>query len=95
MANNKSALKRIKINERNRLRNKSYKTSMKRALKSYMSAIEAYRSESTPENKEILEKTRSLTYKTLDKCVKVNILHRNTVSRKKAQLARYQTLLST
>ena len=36
MANNKSAEKRIKINERNRLRNRFYKSSVRTLIKKFL-----------------------------------------------------------
>lgn len=86
MANNKSALKRIKTNERNRLKNKSYKGDLKRALKQYLLAIETHRLTPTGETFTKVKYELSKTYQKFDKCVKVNVLHANTAARKKAKL---------
>jgi small subunit ribosomal protein S20 len=43
MANNKSAKKRIKINERNRLRNRFYKSSVRTLTKSFVKELEVYK----------------------------------------------------
>jgi small subunit ribosomal protein S20 len=43
MANNKSAKKRIKINERNRLRNRFYKSSVRTLIKSFLKDLEIYK----------------------------------------------------
>ena len=87
MANNKSALKRIKTNERNRIQNKTYKVELKRSLKKYLLTVENYRLNPTDVTLNDLKKELSVTYQKFDKCVKVNVLHRNTASRKKAKLA--------
>ena len=42
MANNKSAKKRIEIAERNRLRNRTYKSSMRTLMKRCFAACDAY-----------------------------------------------------
>jgi small subunit ribosomal protein S20 len=87
MANNKSALKRIKINERNRLQNKTYKVALKRALKNYLLTVEQYRLDPTETKLNELKPALSNTYQKFDKCVKMNLLHRNTAARKKSNLA--------
>ena len=42
MANNKSAIKRIKINERKRVENAPYKSLVKTFIKKYFKALEEY-----------------------------------------------------
>ena len=51
MANNKSAVKRIKINERNRLENRRYKGNVKRIIKVYLENLNGYKISKTDENK--------------------------------------------
>ena len=43
MANNKSALKRIRINKRNRLQNKFYKSSVRTLIKMFFKRLEEYK----------------------------------------------------
>lgn len=88
MANIKSALKRIQTAERNRLRNKSYKSAVKTLSKSYLSAVDAYAAELTPDQKETVEERLAAAYSKIDKAVKSGVLHRNTGARKKARLAK-------
>jgi small subunit ribosomal protein S20 len=88
MANTKSALKRIKIAERNRLRNKSYKSAVKTLMKKYYSAVESYAANPTPEAMESVQAAMSAAYSKIDKAVKRNVLHSNNGARKKAHLAK-------
>ena len=88
MANSKSAIKRIKVAERNRLRNKAYKSAIKTLTKNYFNAVDTYRVEPTPENMETAQKAMSVTYSKIDKAVKKKVLHRNNGARKKARLAK-------
>lgn len=88
MANIKSAIKRIKIAERNRLRNKSYKSAVKTLMKKYHSAVESYAANPTPEGLASVQVAMSAAYSKIDKAVKRNVLHRNNGARKKAGLAK-------
>jgi small subunit ribosomal protein S20 len=89
MANNKSAKKRIEINERNRLRNRYYKSSVRTLIKVFFQDLERYKTSKNPEEKEKLEKILSSIYSLIDKGTKKNIFHKNTAARKKAKLAAY------
>ncbi len=82
MANIKSAKKRIRQNEKRRLRNKAYKSFLKTITKKYI------REEDPEKKKELLQKV----YSAYDRAVSKGILHRNTVARKKSKLARLMTL---
>lgn len=82
MANTKSALKRAKIAERNRLRNKSYKSAVKTLMKKYFVAVETYAANPTPESKEEIQTRMSEAYSKIDKAVKRGILHPNNGARK-------------
>jgi small subunit ribosomal protein S20 len=88
VANIKSALKRIKIAERNRLRNKSYKSAVKTLMKKYYSAVSTYAANPTPEAMETVNQAMSDAYSKIDKAVKRNVLHSNNGARKKANLAK-------
>lgn len=89
MANNKSAEKRIGINQRNRLRNKYYKTSVKTLMKLFFLNLEVYKNSQNIEDKKKLKEILSSIYKLMDKGRKKKIFHKNTAARKKAKLAAY------
>ena len=89
MANSKSAEKRIEINERNRLRNRFYKSSIRTSIKVFLRDLENYNVSKSPENKEKLQKALNLVYSLIDKGTKKNIFHKNTAARKKAKLAAF------
>ena len=83
MANNKSARKRIETNERNRLQNRYYKTSVRTLTKLFLKTL----AEQTPESKEKSKTILNSIYSFLDKGTKKNIFHKNTAARQKARLA--------
>ena len=89
MANNKSAEKRIRTNERNRLQNRLYKSSVRTLTKKFLTDLESYKDSKNPEEKEKLTKMLGSVYSLIDKGTKRNVFHRNTAARKKAQLAAY------
>jgi small subunit ribosomal protein S20 len=88
VANIKSAIKRINIAERNRLRNKSYRSASRTLMKRYFTALEAYTANPTPEAKQEVEERMSAAYSKIDKAVKRGVLHSNTGARRKARLAK-------
>ena len=79
MANIKSAKKRIKTNEKARLVNKSFKSSMKTSIKKVEDAIVNNKKE------EALVLFKETT-KLIDKAVNKGILHKNNAGRKKSRL---------
>jgi len=87
MANNKSARKRIGINERNRLRNRYYKTSVRTLTKLFFKNLKLSETAETPESKAKLQTILNSIYSFLDKGTKKNIFHKNTAARQKARLA--------
>ena len=89
MANNKSAEKRIRTNERNRLQNRFYKSSVRTLTKKFLKDLEVYKELKTPEQREKLTKMLGSVYSLIDKGTKRNVFHRNTAARKKSQLAAY------
>jgi len=89
MANNKSSEKRIKITERNRLRNRLYKSSVRTLIKTFFKDLESYKTSKNPVEKEKLQKILSSVYSLIDKGTKKNIFHKNAAARKKAKLAAY------
>ncbi|MCI6151541.1 30S ribosomal protein S20 [Fusobacterium perfoetens] len=80
MANNKSAKKRVELNERNRVRNQAIKTRVKNVAKKVLAAVEG-------KDKAVALEALSVAYKEFDKAVTKGVLKKNTVSRKKARLA--------
>ena len=89
MANNKSAKKRIGINERNRLRNRYYKSSVRTLIKMFFQDLETYKISQNSEEKEKLKKILSSIYRLIDKGTKKHIFHKNAAARKKSKLAAY------
>ena len=89
MANSKSAEKRIQTNERNRLANRFYKSSVRTSIKVFFKNLENYKVSQSPEDKEKMQKALNLAYSVMDKGTKKNVLHKNTAARKKAQLSAY------
>ena len=87
MANNKSALKRIQINKRNRLQNRFYKSSYRTLIKKFLIQLENYKTSKNPDDKVQAQILLSLVYSLIDKACKKNIIHKNTAARKKSQLA--------
>ena len=89
MANTKSSKKRIHTNERNRLKNRLYKSSVRTLTKSFFKYLEVYKSSKNLEDKEKIQKTLNSIYSLIDKGTKRNVFHKNTAARKKAQLVGY------
>jgi small subunit ribosomal protein S20 len=83
LANTKSAIKRMRQNERRRTRNRILRSKVRTAVKSARTVV------STPGadvRSAVLEATRAL-----DKAVTKGVLHRNTAARRKSVLARQLT----
>ena len=93
MANNKSAKKRIHTNERNRLQNRFYKSSVRTLIKNFFKDLDIYKNSKKPEDKEKVQKTLSSIYSLIDKGTKRNVFHKNTAARKKAQLIGYLKII--
>ncbi|MDY6970842.1 MAG: 30S ribosomal protein S20 [Thermodesulfobacteriota bacterium] len=81
MANHKSALKRARQNEVKRIRNKSYKTKVKKSVKEVRAGIAA---NSVERAKDKLVNAVSIVQKTASK----GIIHKNNAARKISRLAR-------
>jgi len=77
VANTKSAIKRIRQNERRRLRNRAMRSKIRGTVKAARAA------EGTARVAVVLEAIR-----VLDKAVSKGVIHRNTAARKKSALAR-------
>nr|YP_010276963.1 ribosomal protein S20 [Thalassionema bacillare]UHY40486.1 ribosomal protein S20 [Thalassionema bacillare]UHY40873.1 ribosomal protein S20 [Thalassionema bacillare]UHY41131.1 ribosomal protein S20 [Thalassionema bacillare] len=87
MANNKSAKKRIKINKRNRLNNRFYKSSVRTLNKIFLKNLETYKISKNLDDKVKVQKILNSIYSLLDKGTKKNVFHKNTAARKKSKLA--------
>ncbi len=84
MANTKSSYKRIEIAERNRLRNKAYKSTVKTLIKKSLIAIDGRNGDNVLSVKNLL----SLTFSKIDKAVQKGVLHSNNGDSKKSALAK-------
>ena len=80
MANIKSQLKRIKTNEKARLRNKSVKSSLKTAVRRFREAAEA------GERDRAVEALQQASQQ-LDKAASKGIIHANQAANKKSAMA--------
>ena len=86
MANNKSSKKRIQVAERNRLVNKSYKTTVKTLTKKTLAKCEIYKKEPNTNNKELVQSSVNQVFSLIDKAVKKNVLHKNNGANKKSRI---------
>ena len=87
MANSKSAKKRIKINKRNRLNNRFYKSSVRTLTKVFLKNLEIYKISKNFNDKAKLQNLLNSLYSLLDKGTKKKVFHKNTAARKKSKLA--------
>ena len=96
VANNKSAKKRIQIAERNRLINKSYKSTVRTLTKKTIENCEKYKKEPNEDNKNLVIKSLNRAFSLIDKAVKKNVLHKNNGANKKSRINKYvKTALTT
>lgn len=79
LANIKSAIKRAKTNEVRRVHRSAQKSSMRTAVKRFLTAVESNEKEQATD----LLKTAS---RTLDKAVSKGLIHKNAAARKKSRL---------
>ena len=86
MANIKSAVKRIKQNERRRVRNRAVRSRVRAAVKGARQSIDT----KAPESRA----TVLAAMRTLDRAVTKGVLHRNTAARRKSALARQLNALA-
>ena len=84
MANTKSACKRIGVAERDRLRNKAYKSTVKTLIKKTLIAIQTL----APENIANVKQLLSLSYSKIDKAVQKGVIHVNNGNAKKSFLSK-------
>ena len=86
VANNKSAKKRIQIAERNRLINKSCKSTVKTMTKKTLESCEKYKKDPNEVNKNLVKASLNKAFSLIDKAVKKNVLHKNNGANKKSKI---------
>ncbi|MGY4591156.1 small subunit ribosomal protein S20 [Thermostichus sp. MS-CIW-40] len=84
----KSAIKRVQIAERNRLRNKATKAMVRALMKKVISLSAAYAANPQQETLQEIQAAMSAAFSRIDKAAKTGVLHKNTAARRKARLAR-------
>ena len=80
MPNIKSAIKRVKVNEKKNLRNRIVKSKIKTAIKKFDAELAA--------NPASAGAQYSVTASAVDKAGSKGILHKNTANRKKSRMAK-------
>ncbi|MEG0048645.1 MAG: 30S ribosomal protein S20 [Clostridia bacterium] len=80
MPNIKSAIKRVKVNEKKNLRNRIVKSKVKTAIKKFETEVAQDAAKAGAQY--------SVTTSAIDKAAAKGILHKNTANRKKARLAK-------
>ena len=96
MANNKSAKKRIEIAERNRLINKSYKSTVRTLTKKTLESCKNFKKNPNDDNKNLVNISLNKTFSLIDKAVKKNVLHKNNGANKKSKINKIvKTTLTT
>ena len=86
MANNKSAKKRIQIAERNRLINKSYKSTVRTLTKKSLENCAKYNKYPNDDNKNLVKTSLNKAFSLIDKAFKKNVLHKNNAANKKSKI---------
>src|SRR5262249_4755826 len=81
MAHSKQALKRIRQNEKNRLRNKAKMSAIRTGMKALLAAVQAG-------DKAKAQLVAVKTCKTIDKAAQANVIHQNNAARHKGQVMR-------
>ncbi len=95
VANNKSAKKRIQIAERNRLINKSYKSTVRTLTKKTLENCEKYKKDPNDENKNLVKTSLNKAFSLIDKAVKKNVLHKNNGANKKSKINKFVKTIFT
>ncbi|MCR5808419.1 MAG: 30S ribosomal protein S20 [Clostridiales bacterium] len=81
MANIKSAIKRVKITEKQNLRNRVVTSQLKTAVKKFDKALES-------DDEALVNETYTNAVSMADKAAAKGVIHKNVANRKKAQLAK-------
>jgi small subunit ribosomal protein S20 len=80
----KAGVKELKKNRRKKMHNLDIKTDLRKTIKSFLVSCES-------DNKQETQDNLKTVYKKLDKAAKRNILHKNTVSRRKSKFSKLAT----
>ena len=86
MANNNSAKKRIQIAERNRLINKSYKSTVRTLTKKTLENCIKYKKDPSEVNENLVKTSLNKAFSLIDKAVKKNVLHKNNGANRKSKI---------
>lgn len=84
MANIKSAMKRVKVTEKQTLRNRAAKSEMKTTIRRFDEALQSGDATAT-------DKAYLTAVSTVDHAAAKGMIHKNAAARKKAQLAKKRT----
>jgi small subunit ribosomal protein S20 len=96
VANNKSSKKRIQVAERNRLMNKSYKSTVRTLTKKTIENCEKYQKTPNEDNKNLVHTSLNQAFSVIDKAVKKNVLHKNNGANRKSKINKFvKTILTT
>ncbi|CAG7639641.1 30S ribosomal protein S20 [Paenibacillus solanacearum] len=87
MPNIKSAIKRVKVSEKRRMRNASHKSALRTAVKAFETAAAS-------SNVETAQSALIAASKKLDKAATKGLIHKNAAARKKSRLAKKLNQLS-
>ena len=87
MANIKSSKKRVEIAERNRLRNRGYKSAVRTLMKRCFAACETCGEQPGEESRSAVQTSLNAAFSKIDKAVKRGVLHRNTGAHQKSRLS--------
>ncbi|WP_028549191.1 MULTISPECIES: 30S ribosomal protein S20 [unclassified Paenibacillus] len=87
MPNIKSAIKRVKVSEKRRLRNASHKSALRTAVKSFETAAAS-------NNVDTAKAALIAASKKLDKAATKGLIHKNAAARKKSRLAKKLNAIS-
>lgn len=81
MPNKKSAERRVRTNERNRIYNRYWTTRCKNAVKKVLEAVDTKDGEAAAKNFDLAQSV-------IDKAVVKGVMHRNTADRRKKMMAK-------
>ena len=87
MPNKKSAERRVRVGERNRLYNRFWTTRCKNAVKKVLEAVDA-------KDNDLVTKSFNIAQSVIDKAVVKGVMHRNTAARRKKMMARRIKVIS-
>ena len=87
MPNNKTAERRLRAAERNRVNNRFWTTRCKNAVKKVLEAVNS-------KDNELVTKSFNIAQTVIDKAVVKGVMHRNTAARRKKMMSRHIKALS-